>query len=104
MLNLIYLMTAHYLADFPLQGDFVAKYKAPRSADFWFHVMIGHCAIHGGFVALITQRPWLGIAEFAAHFVFDCLKCERKLTFNQDQALHIICKFLWWGLVWYKLV
>lgn len=94
-LKFIYLIAGHYLADFPLQGDFMAKYKVPKSIDFWFHVMIGHCAIHAGFVALITHNPVLAVAEFATHMALDTLKCRGKLNFNQDQAGHILCKILW---------
>jgi hypothetical protein len=93
------LLFGHYLADFPLQGDFIAKYKAPKSADYWFHVMTAHCVIQGGIVSLITHNLWLGLAEFVIHFCVDCLKCKGKLTFNQDQAIHLLCKLLWWGLV-----
>lgn len=45
MTALIYLICGHYLADFGLQNDFTAKFKAPGSAPFWLHVMVSHCAI-----------------------------------------------------------
>lgn len=99
MKTILFLVFAHYLCDFGLQNDFIAKFKAPQSAPFWFHVMIGHCSMHALGVLLITQNPRLAIAEFCAHFVIDYFKCKQRLSFNQDQSLHILCKLAWWGLL-----
>lgn len=98
MTNLLLLIFAHYLGDFGLQNDFIAKFKSPGSAPFWFHVMIGHCAIQAGGVLLVTRNPNLAVAEFVAHFTIDYFKCKGKLSFNSDQALHIFCKLIWWGI------
>lgn len=95
MNTLLYLLMGHYVADFGLQNEFTAKFKVPGSAPFWFHVMISHCAIQALPVLLITGLWYLAVAEFVAHFVIDYCKCIGKLTFNQDQALHITCKIAW---------
>jgi hypothetical protein len=96
---LISLIGAHYLADFGLQNDFIAKFKVPGSAPFWIHVLSAHSAIQGLFVLLVTQSPHLAIAEFIAHFTIDYFKGKGKLSFNQDQFLHIGCKLVWAYLV-----
>lgn len=93
------LILFHYLADFGLQNDFIAKFKAPKSAPFWWHVMTGHCAIHALGVLVATGSHAMAVCEFVAHFSIDCLKCTGRLSFNQDQALHIVCKFVWFLLV-----
>lgn len=98
MITLIYLLCGHYLADFGLQNDFTAKFKAPGSAPFWFHVLISHCAIQALPVLLITGMWQLAVAEFVSHFAIDFLKCKGILSFNEDQALHIFCKLVWFGV------
>lgn len=98
MVSLIYMVCGHYLADFGLQNEFIAKFKVPGSAPFWFHVLIAHCAIQAIPVLLVTGNAGLGIAEFVAHFLIDFTKGKGKLSFNQDQLLHIVCKLIWFAI------
>jgi hypothetical protein len=96
--TLFYLMVAHALCDFPLQGDFLAKGKSKHTAFPgmpWWWLMAMHCLIHAGAVALVTGNIWLGLAEFVAHFIIDVVKCESVTSFKDDQLLHVACKFLW---------
>ncbi len=95
MNSIILLILAHYVSDFGLQNDFIAKFKVPRSAPFWYHVMTAHCAIQAIGVYLITHSMPLTAADFASHFVIDYCKCRGWLSFNQDQALHIACRITW---------
>ena len=88
------LLCTHFLLDFAIQGDFVAKYKA-RIVDekenvFWKWVLTAHAASHTLPVLLLTQSVLLGLVMFISHFVIDFLKCEQKINFNQDQTLHIL--------------
>lgn len=95
------LIVGHALADYPLQGDFLSKAKnraAPIPGVPWYQALGAHAIIHGGLVALITGKASLGIAEAAIHAITDDLKCRGKLTFNQDQAIHLGCKVLWAAL------
>jgi hypothetical protein len=57
--------------------------------------MIAHALSHGGAVAIITHSFWLGVAETCAHFYIDYIKCEKHISIHTDQALHIVCKFVW---------
>ena len=41
---------------------------------------------------LFTGIWWLGAFEVVIHWLTDDAKCHGKLTFNQDQAIHILCK------------
>lgn len=94
---------AHALADYPLQGDFLSKAKnrtAPIPGVPWWQAMAAHAVIHGGFVALITGHWWLGALEVAIHAATDDAKCRGRLTFNQDQAIHVACKFAWALIAW----
>lgn len=98
------LLVAHVIADYPLQGDFLAKAKnrfIPLAGAPWYHALGAHALIHGGFVAAITGSLWLGLAEFVCHALIDDSKCAGRLTFNQDQLLHVSCKVAWAGAaVW----
>ncbi|MNR45031.1 hypothetical protein D3C85_1638410 [compost metagenome] len=98
---LFFLVAAHALCDYPLQGDFLAKAK-DRNTDigkiFWPHALGAHSMIHGGAVALITGSVGLGVAEVVAHAITDFLKCEKRISLNVDQAIHLICKAVWAGI------
>jgi hypothetical protein len=97
------LVAGHAIADYPLQGDFLAKAKnrtAPIPGFPWWQALGAHAAIHGGFVALITGTWWLFLAEAAIHFITDDLKCRGKIGLNTDQAIHMACKALWLVIAW----
>ena len=89
----------HFIADFPLQGDFLAKGKAglldtPEcKVSPW--CLIAHGAIHGLFVGMTTATIEFGMAEFICHTMIDLFKIKKKISFNTDQYLHIFCKAVW---------
>lgn len=92
------MISAHALGDYPLQGDFLSRAKNranPVPGVPWYQALAAHSIIQGGFVGLVTGSLWLGLAEAAAHALIDDAKCTGKLTFNQDQALHVACKIAW---------
>ena len=97
----LWLVLGHFVADYSLQSDFIAKYKA-RSQSLpavpWFYVMAGHCATHASAVALLTGSPVLALLEFCCHFVIDYAKCEGQTTIHTDQFLHVVCKLMWASL------
>jgi len=95
------LIAGHFVADYPLQGDFLATAKQKGPLRLWH--LFGHSAIHGGAVLLVTGSLALGLAETAVHMGIDELKTRGVTSFAQDQALHVICKVLWtaallWGV------
>lgn len=99
---LLFLLSGHALCDFALQNDFVAKgknYKTRFPGMAWQQIMLAHCLIHSGMVLWITHSVWMAIAELAIHYATDYAKCDGRITFNQDQAIHYGCKILWAALV-----
>ena len=95
---LLLMLAGHALADYPLQGDFVAQFKNRHTkADqrIWPWVLSAHAAIHAAVVGLITGSTLLGVLEFAIHWIIDLLKCEKRYGFHTDQLLHLGCKLLW---------
>lgn len=96
------LIVAHFLADYPLQGDFLARgknRKTPIPGIPFYHPLTAHAVIHGGFVGLITGSLELGATEAAVHWIVDDMKCRGRIGYNLDQAIHIGCKVLWVGLL-----
>lgn len=97
----IALLAGHALADYPLQGDFLARAKnrtAPIPGVPWWQALGAHVVVHGAFVAFITGIWWLFIAEAAIHWITDDAKCRGKIGFNTDQAIHLACKVLWFAI------
>lgn len=97
------LLIGHAFADFPLQGNFLARHKDRHYRDpdrqfpdgLWVHCLFAHCLIHAGFVWSITGRVSLGLAELVLHMIFDLLKCEKRTGFHADQLLHVASKALY---------
>lgn len=91
---LIALIMAHFLCDFALQNDFVANFKArfvnEKKNDMWVWVLSAHCAIHSIPVFLLTKSVTLSVLMFVTHFIIDLTKCEKKISFNTDQTLHLL--------------
>lgn len=103
--TLFLLLAGHFVCDYPLQGDFLARGKnhtAPLPGVPWYQCLIAHSFIHGGAVALITGYWQLGLLEFSIHALIDFLKCGGHFGFNTDQAFHIVAKLTWW-LMWLGL-
>lgn len=95
LLNLFF---GHALADYPLQGDFLAKgknHRNPLPGIPWYQCLFAHCLIHAGMVYLFTGNPFLGLAELVVHAITDWLKCDGIISFNVDQAIHYGCKVIW---------
>lgn len=98
---LFWLIVGHALGDFPLQGDYLAQAKnrnLPLGKNVWPWCLGAHCVIQAGFVAFITGSILLGLAEGMVHVVIDWLKCENKITYSDDQIIHLACKVCWAAL------
>lgn len=99
---LFLLFAAHALCDYPLQGDFLARaknHRAPLPGVPPYIGLLAHCWIHAGAVFLITGSVLLGFLELWAHMLIDRAKCEERIDFETDQALHLACKAVW-ALLW----
>lgn len=82
------LVFAHLLADYPLQGDFLAKMKGSNII-----VLVSHAAIWTGCIALAGfllgfDIGYLDIALlFIVHCIADHLKAANKLWYKKLDAL-----------------
>lgn len=89
------LLTWHALADYPLQGDFLARGKnrhAPIDGIPADLCMRAHCWIHAGGVLVITGSVVCALIEHVLHWAIDDAKCGGHTSFRTDQRLHVACK------------
>lgn len=113
------LAIGHALADYPLQGAFLADAKNRHSDPFalaentssplglWIHALTAHSLIHGGAVWLITGSVTLALVEVVLHWLIDFSKCEGWFGYTTDQLLHLSCKALYAAAItggWLKFV
>lgn len=93
-----WLIVGHALADYPLQGDFLARgknHKQPIPGVPWQICLVSHALIQGGAVALVTGSVLLGVAETIVHILIDYGKCDGWYGFGVDQVLHLVSKAAW---------
>ena len=97
---ILYLILGHYLADFPLQGEFLANFKGKNN-----YILACHVLIYSLFIACILQflgifAIWKLILLVVSHTLIDYWKCHwtklNPLTtaLYIDQFLHISILFL----------
>jgi len=104
-------LIGHALADFPLQGSFLAIGKERHGnlekvtgttwpPGTWLYCLSMHSLIHGGMVWAISGSSTLGFVEFVLHWLIDFAKSSRWTNFYTDQALHLACKvgYVFWLL------
>lgn len=85
----------HALADFPLQGDYLASQKtraAASSRSDWIVALVAHCVIQAGGVWLVSGSIALAAVELVLHALIDLGKGEGKFGILTDQGLHLACK------------
>lgn len=96
LLAILTLFALHFICDYPLQGDTIARGKN-RTIDpalfgvNWWYWMASHAATHAVAVGYVLG-PVAGCIEFAAHFLIDVGKCEKKYGLHVDQILHGLTK------------
>lgn len=80
---------AHFLADYPLQGFFLAEWKSKS----WYILFI-HCFIWSGLVAVGLMvcgvyAPWKFVFLLVGHFGIDAWKCRTWKTPEEKQPVLI---------------
>lgn len=91
--TLLLLLAAHWVCDYPLQGDFLARAK--KEGPLPNYHLIAHSGIHAGAVYLVTGDIVLGFAEWFLHTWIDHNKNKDRISFRMDQTFHIICKLMY---------
>lgn len=119
-LMLLALFFWHYIADYPLQGDFLSREKNPYRPEKdryapWTSAMLAHVWIHAFGVLIITGSFVAFLVEFVLHWFIDVVKCkyaskldrtkpqdqERLMgAFGTDQGVHLLCKVVYVLALW----
>ena len=98
--KLFLLIAGHFLADFPLQGEHIARTKSrhyipdfvpkgQKPTPIWFHSLTAHALIHGLVVYVITSRLDLSLYMSVTHWIIDFMKCENWTNPHVDQLFHM---------------
>lgn len=96
---LMLLLGAHWVCDYPLQSDFLARAKAEGPLRVYH--LLTHSGIHGWAVMMVTGSFILAMVEWALHTIIDELKIRNRTTFAFDQALHIGCKIAYVAVIFW---
>ena len=101
---IVYMIAAHFLLDYALQGDWMSKAKNATldlvpGERIWPLALFGHALLHATAVQLITGSWVLFALELVAHGVIDYGKCRGHFGYNFDQYVHISCKVAYAGLL-----
>lgn len=101
MKNVLWILLAHYLLDYPLQNDFLAQTKGK-----YLYSLFAHSMIYGLGIAFVLEligvfSIWKAIVLVVSHIVIDWLKATAKnkdktLTsyLYVDQFLHVVIDLL----------
>lgn len=93
----LYLLLAHYLADFPLQSDFLANMKGKNNYLLMVHVLIYSLMVSAVLHWFGLYADWKLCVLIISHTAIDYWKChfapkETALTTSLyiDQAAHLM--------------
>lgn len=101
MENILWILLAHYVLDYPLQSDFLAQTKGK----YWYS-LLAHSMIYGLGMALVFKflgvfALWKAIVLVVSHIIIDYKKSNAKnkelaLTtyLYIDQTLHLAINFI----------
>ena len=103
--TLVFLLAAHFLFDYALQGDWMSKAKNPKldlvpGEEIWPLALFGHSLLHATAVYVITGSWFLFVVELVVHFVTDYEKCNGRFGYNADQINHVLWKVLYVIFLW----
>lgn len=118
---LVLFQVKHFLADFPLQGEYML-HKVDGGWKFLLPLTL-HCLVHGvlTLAIVLAVRPqlwWLAVLDFTVHFIMDRIKSGPKYlgrydnkskpaywnVLGFDQMVHHITSFyIIWVLIDYKV-
>ena len=95
LIRLVIILACHFVGDFVLQTDYLAKTKGEN----WYHMFI-HCFLYAMPFLLTFWFDWRLLILFVSHFIIDTLKARyHKIGYLLDQVLHLlVCIMYIWGL------
>lgn len=98
---LFWMIVLHYIADFPLQGQFLAEMKGKYDYLLFCHAMIWGGVISAGLLQLGFFAPWKAVMLVVGHFIIDrwkARKADKTYALTKDlwvdQFLHTVQIFI----------
>ena len=86
MIKIIELIYCHFIGDYVLQNDFIAKTKGEN----WYHLVV-HCVLYSLPFFVLFGFTWQLSFIFITHMIIDPLKARyNKINYATDQLLHYI--------------
>jgi hypothetical protein len=92
--QLIFMVAAHFIGDFPGQSVWMAEYKGKS-----WEILAYHCLVYVSVFALLGYVWPVLLVLLVTHFVIDAAKARYSLIpyIWLDQALHIwVIMIIWW--------
>ena len=86
MINLLLLLSCHFIGDFPFQGDWISANKGKS-----WEILFYHCAIYVATFIIFGYIGWrFALVLFVSHFIIDTMKARWKIIkpIWIDQILH----------------
>lgn len=97
---MFWLIFAHFLGDYPLQGDYLAVNKGKS-----LYAMLAHVTIWTGCICVALAltgdlQGWHAYVLFIPHFISDWAKCRYPDRYGlaQDQLVHAAQLVAVWGI------
>ena len=87
IIKTLYLIFAcHFIGDYVLQTDFLAKTKGQN----WWH-LIAHCVLYTVPFAIVFGIDWELAVILGSHLIIDPLKARwNVINYAEDQCLHLL--------------
>ena len=86
METIYFLLLSHFIGDYVLQSDYIAKTKGEN----WWHLVV-HSALYTFPFALMFGIDLRLLGLFINHFIIDALKARgHAINYVADQLLHMV--------------
>ena len=103
---LFMMLFLHFLGDFSLQSDAMAKGKnrhrmpenipeGQKIKKVWFYWLSAHAFIQGGIIFIFFPVLWIVLLEVVFHFILDFMKCDNITNPHIDQAFHFLLRIVY---------
>jgi len=85
--SMLFLLGAHYIADFPLQSDFIARLKGKR-----IYILFAHAMIYATIISLVLlylgkYTDWKFFVILLSHMLIDWWKARQP---SDDAHWHLL--------------
>ena len=89
--NVYWILACHFMGDYVLQIDFLAKTKGEN----WWH-LIAHCFLYSLPFAVVFGLDWRIALIVLTHVVIDASKARYKvINYVTDQILHLLVALIY---------